>query len=173
MNLHDTLSEQRDALSGFFRSRGFSPEDAEDLAQETLYRALKNQDDVRDTENPEGWLFAIARNVAIDQSRRTAHRTTEPLAPELEPGDDPEPINATCRCVLQVIDQLPEDQARLIRLVDLEETPQSIAAAQLDISRNTLKVQVFRARKQLREMLEATCGACATGSHCLDCSCGV
>ena len=171
MNIQATLVQKRDALVGFFRSRGFSADLAEDLVQETVYKALGQQKNGNSIENVEGWLFTIARNVAIDHARRSAYRTTESLSDELDPGEEPDPIDATCRCVVDIIDSLPEDQARLIRLVDLEQTPQTIAAAELDVSRSTLKVQVFRARKHLRELLENTCGACASGSHCLDCSC--
>lgn len=44
--------------------------DIDDLVQETFIRALKA---VRQTEiaNPKTWLFAIARNVAIDERRKT------------------------------------------------------------------------------------------------------
>ncbi|MGK5510465.1 RNA polymerase sigma factor [Brevibacillus formosus] len=42
----------------------------DDLVQETFIRALKATQ-VTEIENPKTWLFAIARNVAIDERRKT------------------------------------------------------------------------------------------------------
>lgn len=44
--------------------------DIDDLVQETFIRALKASQQA-EIENPKTWLFAIARNVAIDEKRRT------------------------------------------------------------------------------------------------------
>ncbi|KMZ42662.1 MULTISPECIES: RNA polymerase sigma factor [Bacillales] len=44
--------------------------DIDDLVQETFIRALKAMQGT-EVENPKTWLFAIARNVAIDERRKT------------------------------------------------------------------------------------------------------
>ncbi|TKI57207.1 RNA polymerase sigma factor [Brevibacillus antibioticus] len=44
--------------------------DIDDLVQETFIRALKAMQGA-EVENPKTWLFAIARNVAIDERRKT------------------------------------------------------------------------------------------------------
>ncbi|MED1782786.1 RNA polymerase sigma factor [Brevibacillus fortis] len=44
--------------------------DIDDLVQETFIRALKAMQETA-VENPKTWLFAIARNVAIDERRKT------------------------------------------------------------------------------------------------------
>ncbi|WJQ82584.1 RNA polymerase sigma factor [Brevibacillus brevis] len=43
--------------------------DIDDLVQETFIRALKSMQGT-EVENPKTWLFAIARNVAIDERRK-------------------------------------------------------------------------------------------------------
>jgi RNA polymerase sigma-70 factor (ECF subfamily) len=54
---------------------------AEDLLQETFLRALTGQRPVGDAQITERWLFAIARNAAIDHLRR--RRVADELTPAL------------------------------------------------------------------------------------------
>ncbi|MEO6659974.1 MAG: RNA polymerase sigma factor [Burkholderiaceae bacterium] len=46
--------------------------DGEDIVQEALLRALESAVPNRSIENPEGWLFRIAHNLALDFLRRRA-----------------------------------------------------------------------------------------------------
>jgi RNA polymerase sigma-70 factor (ECF subfamily) len=48
--------------------------DGEDILQETLLRALESGGTAQSIENPEGWLFRIAHNLALDFLRRRARR---------------------------------------------------------------------------------------------------
>ncbi|HEY1926627.1 MAG TPA: RNA polymerase sigma factor [Caulobacteraceae bacterium] len=57
-------------LLAFLRRR-FSPQDAEDLAQETYVRAAASQSPIR---NPRAFLARVATNAARDQFRRQAAR---------------------------------------------------------------------------------------------------
>jgi len=54
--------------------------DAEDIVQDALVRALEAPD--RPIDNPEGWLFRIAHNLALDLLRRRAR------APDMRDEDD-------------------------------------------------------------------------------------
>jgi RNA polymerase sigma factor (sigma-70 family) len=65
---HGFLIEQRSLLLNFLLRRTVSREDAEDAAQESFKRLLRYQN-----ARPSSWkplLFRIARNIAIDQTRR-------------------------------------------------------------------------------------------------------
>src|SRR5690349_10857378 len=44
--------------------------DGEDIVQDALVRALESAAPERPIENPEGWLFRIAHNLALDLLRR-------------------------------------------------------------------------------------------------------
>jgi len=46
---------------------------AEDLAQETFLRLFKHLRDDRALDNPKAWLFTVANNLAIDESRDEQH----------------------------------------------------------------------------------------------------
>lgn len=49
---------------------------AEDLVQETVYRALSNKDKYREDYNLKGWLYTIMRNIFINDYNRQAKHPT-------------------------------------------------------------------------------------------------
>src|ERR1700739_3851302 len=51
-------------------------EAAKDLFQETLFRALSNQDKYNSGTNIKAWLYTIMRNIFINNYRRKAKRNT-------------------------------------------------------------------------------------------------
>lgn len=51
-------------------------EEAKDLFQETLYRALSNKDKYHVGTNIKAWLYTIMRNIFINNYRRKAKQTT-------------------------------------------------------------------------------------------------
>jgi RNA polymerase sigma-70 factor (ECF subfamily) len=65
----DLAREHLDRLYGFCVRLTNHPSDAEDLVQETLLRAMRAYDGLREPSRAKGWLFAIATNVWRDLSR--------------------------------------------------------------------------------------------------------
>ena len=78
-------------------------ESAEDLAQETWIRVLQRGSQYNDRQRFEPWLFAIARNLAIDYLRKkrkgvaTASLPNDRDAMLLVPCSDPSPFEAAAR----------------------------------------------------------------------------
>ena len=50
-------------------------DDAEDLIQDTLIKAIVNWDKFRDDTNIKGWLFIIMRNLFVNQYRKKKYKT--------------------------------------------------------------------------------------------------
>jgi RNA polymerase sigma-70 factor (ECF subfamily) len=75
---------------------------AEDLCQETFLKVVKASAGWEERARFTTWLFAIARNLAVDESRRQAFRRTEPLEP-VRPDERPRAEAAA--------EDLPPDQA--------------------------------------------------------------
>jgi RNA polymerase sigma-70 factor (ECF subfamily) len=73
----------------FLACRGFFPdrESAEDITQETFLRALRNVADFREGDFS-GWLMRIARNVCIDEWRKSHSR---PRPEDIEMANVPDP----------------------------------------------------------------------------------
>lgn len=63
---------------------------AEDLCQEAFLKVVKAAAGWQERARFSTWLYAIARNLAVDESRRQAFRRAEPLDPA-RPGDAPRP----------------------------------------------------------------------------------
>jgi len=78
-------------------------ESAEDLAQETWIRVLQRGSQYNDRQRFEPWLFAIARNLAIDYLRKkrkgvqTASSSNDLDAMLLLPTSGPSPFEAAAR----------------------------------------------------------------------------
>src|SRR6187397_363211 len=69
--------DHRQALHAFFLGRTSDPELALDLLQEAFTRAWRSLDTLLPlpSERRRAWLFAVARNLVIDQYRGRAVRT--------------------------------------------------------------------------------------------------
>lgn len=65
----DAVEPHLDRLYGYCVRLVSNPADAEDLLQETLLRATRGYDELRDVDRAKGWLFAIATNTWHDVAR--------------------------------------------------------------------------------------------------------
>lgn len=168
------LLAARAPLLAFVRRRVGDDATAEDVVQETLLRALRSAPRLGDGEPLAPWLFEVARNAVTDLHRRrsAARRGAERYAVEREAEAEaltPEDERALCACVLALVPTLTPELAAVVEADLAGKAPEALAA-ELGITRNLLKVRRHRARRQLRDRLEATCRVCATHG-CLDCTC--
>src|SRR3954463_12600289 len=86
----ETYEPLRTELYRYCRHLTRSPWDAEDLAQDTLARAFVTLAQMsEEPPNPRAWLFRIASNLWIDQTRRRREVPSE--APEPAPTRPVEP----------------------------------------------------------------------------------
>jgi RNA polymerase sigma-70 factor (ECF subfamily) len=137
---------------------------ADDLAQETLVRALEHADQLRDPERLRSWLFGILANSWRDHLR--ALRPTvdvDALADECV-SDSPAPDEIYGRAqiatrVRAAVARLPMGQRQVLTLVDLEELSYAEVAAALGIPIGTVMSRLCRARAALREQLRQPAAA--------------
>ena len=61
---------------------------AEDLLQEVFLRVVKSADEWRGAAKFSTWLYTIARNLTVDQSRRAVHRNAASLDGPAHAGSD-------------------------------------------------------------------------------------
>jgi RNA polymerase sigma-70 factor (ECF subfamily) len=124
--------------------------EAEDVASETFVRAWARRDRLR-TETLKAYLLAIARNVFLNQRKRTGSH--DELSPALADGSPDPQRQAASRIELgrvwNALAQLPEaDRAALVL-----RTEHSLAYAEiarvLEISEGAARVKVHRARRRL------------------------
>ena len=171
--LEEQLLKELEAFTAFARRRVGDPHLAADLVQDSLLKALKAADQLRDDESVTAWFYRILRRTIIDLYRRRAvtQRSLERLEVEWQiPPDDAEARTA-CACVEALLPTLKPEYAELIRTLDLAGASPDAVAQEKKLTLNNLRVRHHRARQQLRDRLEETCRLCAKHG-CLDCTCG-
>jgi len=149
------LTDAAALLRAYFRNRlRDSPEDAEDLVQETLV-ALHTRRDSYDPAYPlTAWLYAIARYRLIDHLRRAKHRAHASLdGVDVGEGDPEYDASDARRDVRVLLDRLPEKQRTAIRLVKLEEKSVREAASLTGLSESDIKISIHRGLKTLMRLM--------------------
>jgi RNA polymerase sigma-70 factor, ECF subfamily len=133
-----------------------APADVEDLLQDVFLRALRKLETLRDGGAFGSWVAAIARHRATDhhRSRATLPRAEEDAALS---AAAPEEVQATA--VLAVIRELPLPyrETLVLRLVEGMTGPE--IAARTGLTPDSVRVNLHRGMKKLRERLTATGGS--------------
>jgi RNA polymerase sigma-70 factor (ECF subfamily) len=163
----ETLMQRykRSVLNFAYRMIGDAAE-AEDVAQDVFVRAYRNMHKPgfrRTTAEFSTWLFAVARNAALDCLRRRKRRPTEPLS-DLEDGGESlasgqataaEVVAAreTGAAIAAAVALLPEDQRTAVILSECEHRSDADIAAVMRCSPKSVEARLYRARRFLRERL--------------------
>jgi len=132
------------------------PHTAEDLAQETFLKAFAAVKSFRAGSNFRAWLFRIAHNNFVNQ-RRSNKRTRLPLPAELpQPGESPvEELlgREGIERLSQAVRDLPSDYRGALMLRAEEGLSFKQIAEILNITEQTARWRVFKARQKLMSVL--------------------
>ena len=148
-------------IKGFLLKRGSSPDEAEEIAQNTMVAVWRKAGQFDpNSSGAAAWIFTIARNLRIDTARRAARDNNLAQRAEFEYAMDPvasadsiSPGIDASR-VAAAIDQLGSDQSAVIRMSFIEERPHSEIAASLGVPLGTVKSRIRLAVKRLRYLLD-------------------
>ena len=170
------LVEGHRQILGFLRRRLGSGEEAEEVLQMFMLRAVERSADLRDVRSVRGWLSRILATTIVDHQRRAGKRRTreeivdrvdlEQLS--IEPYDELE--EAICNCLYKLLPTLKPEYAEVIWRIDLLEEPRDRVAASLGVSLNNITVRLHRGRQALKKRLEEMCMTCPVHGF-LDCRC--
>jgi len=153
-------TQHETAILGFLRRR-LPREDAEDLCQETFARAVAAGDALRDESRARAYLFRIAHNLMVSHLRR---RGLVRIASDLGEGIDLEHLaesadpagpeeqrhwNALIGRLQELLARLPADQRRVFQEGVLKRRAYAELAAETGWSIAKIKVDVYRARREL------------------------
>jgi RNA polymerase sigma-70 factor (ECF subfamily) len=146
-----------------------SAEDAEDLVQETYFKAYKYYDKFEEGTNLKAWLFKILKNTFINNYRK---RKLEPRSVDFaeiedsferivrrdasEPPSDPESdffSSVLDDDVKKALESLPYDYRMVVVLADLEDFSYKEIAEILDCPVGTVMSRLYRGRKLLEKAL--------------------
>ena len=146
------LDDIRPALLAFLQRRVADPHAVEDIYQETLiamHRARHTYDPARPLEP---WLFAIARNVAVDHNRRDLARLSRELLLETPP-EAAAAWEAGDGRLTEALGRLPPAQREAFEMLKIEGLSVAAGAARARISEGALRVRAHRAYKAIRAFL--------------------
>jgi RNA polymerase sigma-70 factor (ECF subfamily) len=153
------VERHQKGLYNFLLQRVRSPDDAEDLTQESFVRAWRRLSTYRDRWRFSTWLYAVARSAAADAARGRRERTQAELP---EPSFDPDPAaELVAREEGQQLwriarEALNEDQRSALWLCYAEERSAAEIGQVLGKSAIAVRVMLFRARAVLAQRLERT-----------------
>jgi RNA polymerase sigma-70 factor (ECF subfamily) len=152
--------------------------EAEDLSQEVFIKVESGLKNFRGESKLSTWIYRIASNTAIDRMRNQSYKNSinKSTPPENEQKDDldiedrdmftgnkveltdqqfvREEMNS---CIRNYIENLPEDYKTVVILSEFEGRKNKEIAEILNLSLDTVKIRLHRARAQLRKILESNC----------------
>jgi RNA polymerase sigma-70 factor, ECF subfamily len=154
----DAWTDLHAAVRAFVARRVRDAHAADDIAQDVM---LKVQAQLAahapPAEKLDAWVFRVARNAVIDHYR--ARRDQSPLdasdAIAIEREEDP--AAELSRCVRQIIQRLPPEDAQALTLTDIQGLSQQQLADRIGLSLSAAKSRVQRARAKLQAMMLDCC----------------
>lgn len=154
--LKDALVAQIGSLRAFAVSLCGDRERADDLVQETLFKAWNHLDSFKEGTNLKAWLFTILRNTYFSERRKRKR--------EVEDADGSYAARLSSRAEQHghmdmrdfqtALAELPDDQREALILVGAAGFSYEEAAEISECAVGTIKSRVNRARTRLGEMLD-------------------
>lgn len=138
-------------------------EEAEDILQEGFIKVYKNIAGYRMQGSFEGWIRRIIVNTAINNYHNNLKRLQKEelnenkLAEELAGDNDHEETlnnEISKKLLMEMIQSLPDGYRLVFNMFAIEEYSHKEIAERLNISVNTSKSQLFKARKLLKEKIK-------------------
>jgi RNA polymerase sigma-70 factor (ECF subfamily) len=143
------------SLRCFATSLARSVDQAEDLVQETVLRAINNQEKFEPGTNLQAWLFAILRNLFCSACRRSKREVEDAdgsyAATLISIPDHDDRL--MLKDLAAALAKLPEGQRKAILLVGAEGMSYEAAAQTLGCAIGTIQSRVNRARNHLAELM--------------------
>jgi RNA polymerase sigma-70 factor (ECF subfamily) len=131
--------------------------DGEDILQEAMAKAIEAFPRIEPLTNPEGWLFRITHNTALDFLRARARRGDLDVDRDLDAVADPSSEldgRQAAAASLQTLMRLPVAQRSSVILMDVLGYSLDEICAVLDVTLPSVKAALHRGRARLRELAQ-------------------
>ena len=132
-------------------------DEAADVAQESFFKAYRALASFKPEAKFSTWLYAIAYHAAIDRINKRKRLSQDELPDRADPSAGPEQqaiLSDQASRLRRAIDELPEKYRTVITLFHLQGKHYEEIAEVLGLPMGTVKTHLFRAKEQLRIMLE-------------------
>jgi len=161
------FSAYHDRIYRYVLSLVHNPSEAQDLTQDTFFRAYSHRETLRDPNAVRGWLYRIATHICLDRLRQ---RVVQVSIDSEEggrgiasvPANNPSALEITERaetgaCVQRCLDFLSDSYRAVILLHEAHSLTAPEIAELLGESVGTIKIRLHRARRKLQEIMQIGC----------------
>lgn len=132
-------------------------EEARDITQESFLRAYRSLRGFRPSSKFSTWIFAIAYHACCDRLKRLRRQSGDELPERADSAPGPEHVVIAldqAQRLRDAIDSLPEKYRTVITLYHLQGQQYDEIARVLGLPMGTVKTHLFRAKEQLRRILQ-------------------
>jgi RNA polymerase sigma-70 factor (ECF subfamily) len=137
-------------------------DDAADITQKTFIKAYQSLDSLQDTDKFSSWIYRIASNLCIDETRRNGKLKISPLESWIESSEvaavnTPETKlekNELGKLMQKALLAIPDDQRTVIILKEYEGLKFREIAHILQESENTVKSRMYYGLNALRKVFK-------------------
>ena len=143
-------------LFGFFYNMNLNQELSEDLVQTVFERVLRYRTGFKGDGEFKVWMFHIARNVNIDNYRKSSRFRNEDIENHKEISDGIRSVEDTMgrgeelEMLNAALDRLDQEKKEVITLSKIEGLKYKEIGKVLHCSEGAVKVKVFRAMQSLK-----------------------
>ncbi len=146
---------------------------AEDLTQEVFNKIHKGLPKFKGESKLSTWIYRIATNTAIDKTRTKSFKTELKTSPAEDKIDKPDQNGGAFilakppeqeiikeemnQCIEEFIERLPYNYKTVLILSEYEHLKNKEIAQILNISLDTVKIRLHRAKAKLKKELDAGC----------------
>ena len=155
-----TVIPLRDKLLAYTLKLAREHVDAEDIVQDVFLKLWSVRDKLDDYQSVEALALTVTKNKVLDELKRHHAESLENIVPialnDYKTTQDPESIteqNDTIGYIKRFIEALPSLQQTIIRMKDIEGYELSEIAEITGAHIETIRVNLSRARKKVREQL--------------------
>ncbi|MEM6781391.1 MAG: sigma-70 family RNA polymerase sigma factor [Pseudomonadota bacterium] len=144
-------------IKSFLMKSGTAPDQADELAQETMLTVWKKADLYKPQHaSASTWIFTIARNKRIDLYRKMSRPEPDPNDPMMVNDDVPMPDDNIDRmreadAMKKALENLPAEQADLIKKSYFEDKTHDAIARETRLPLGTVKSRIRLALERLRK----------------------
>ncbi len=154
--MNEIVHEYYDYIHAFINKKVGDQQDVEDLTQEVMFRLTTSCLKAEDIKNLKAWLFQVARNVIYNYYQSKKLDTSSVLDDNAFTAEEETELEAS-DYIISMINLLPEEYAKPLKMADIDQIPQKKIAEELDLGLSAVKMRVQRGRKKLLELFHSCC----------------
>jgi RNA polymerase sigma-70 factor (ECF subfamily) len=153
--IYQLIAQEIPRLRRYARFLARNADQADDLVQECLTRAVSNIDRWQPGTNMNAWLLVILHNIFINEVKRRRPVLTSDGVIEQHGGGTSggQEERIYLNNVQQAFDKLSTDHKEILLMIAVEGLQYEEAAAILNVPIGTVRSRISRARESLRELL--------------------